>query len=115
MSVAYVIVTVVTIAVNLFAAIADFTGARFVRANSAELGLRRSWVFPLGLLKLAGAAGLSAGLLGIHALGVAAAIGLVLFFTGAVAIHVGKSVYHNIAYPGAYLALAGATLVLTLY
>ena len=115
MSTAYVIVAVVTIAVNLFAAIADFAGAEFVRANSAELGLPQSWVFPLGLLKLAGAAGLSAGLLGIEALGIAAAIGLVLFFTGAVAIHVGKRVYHNIAYPGAYLALAGATLVLTRY
>ncbi|CAM3989326.1 DoxX family protein [Kibdelosporangium persicum] len=115
MSVAYVIVTVVTIAVNLYAAVADFAGARFVLANSAELGLPRSWILPLGLLKLAGAAGLSAGLLGIHVLGVAAAIGLVLFFTGAVVVHVGKRVYHNIGYPGAYLALAGATLVLTPY
>lgn len=111
---AHVIVTVAAIVVNTFAATADFVRAKFVLANSAELGLPQSWVFPLGVLKLAGAAGLVAGLAGIEFLGIAAAAGLVLFFVGAVAIHVRTGVYHNIAYPGAYLALAGATLVLDL-
>ncbi|SMC89320.1 DoxX family protein [Kibdelosporangium aridum] len=114
MSTSYVIVAVATIAVNAFAAIADFARAKFVLANSAELGVPQSWVFPLGLLKLAGALGLAAGLAGFEFLGIAAAVGLVLFFIGAVGIHLKTRVYHNIVYPGACLALAGATLILAL-
>nr|WP_042198942.1 DoxX family protein [Kibdelosporangium sp. MJ126-NF4]CEL23634.1 integral membrane protein [Kibdelosporangium sp. MJ126-NF4]CTQ93171.1 integral membrane protein [Kibdelosporangium sp. MJ126-NF4] len=114
MSTAFVIVAAATIAVNILAALADFARAKFVLANSAELGLPPSWVLPLGVLKLAGAAGLVLGLLGVEFIGIAAAVGLVLFFVGAVGIHVWKGVYHNIVYPGACLVLAGATLVLSL-
>jgi DoxX-like family len=46
------------------------------------------------------------GLLGVRLLGVAAAIGLALFFTGAVATHVRARAFHNIAVPGIYLGLA---------
>ena len=52
------------------------------------------------------------GLLGLHALGVAAGIGLVLFFVGAVVVHVRTRVLYNIAFPGAFLLLAVASLVL---
>lgn len=114
MTVAYVVVAVMTIVVNAGAAIADFTRAKFVLANSGELGLPPRFVLPLGILKALGAAGLLLGLLGVQAVGTAAAIGLVLFFVGAVGIHVTKGVFHNIAVPGAYLALAVCTLVLDL-
>ncbi|MCE7005802.1 DoxX family protein [Kibdelosporangium philippinense] len=114
MSTAHVIVAVITIAMNTYAAIADFTRAKFVVANSTELGLPHSWVLPLGLLKLAGALGLVAGLARFESLGIAAAAGLVAFFVGAMAIHIKASVYHNIVYPGAYLASASATLVLAI-
>ncbi|ALG13817.1 DoxX family protein [Kibdelosporangium phytohabitans] len=113
MSTVYVIVAAITIAVNTAAALADFVRAEFVLANAAELDLPASWVLPLGLLKLAGAAGLVLGIAGIEFIGIAAAVGLVLFFAGAVGIHVWKKVYHNLGYPGACLVLAGATLVLT--
>ncbi|WP_323184914.1 DoxX family protein [Kitasatospora purpeofusca] len=43
----------------------------------------RSWWGPLALAKLAGAAGLLVGLV-VPALGVAAAVGLILYFLGAV-------------------------------
>jgi hypothetical protein len=114
MSSVYTIVAVVTIVVNAWAAIADFLKAGFVLANSARLGIPRSWLTLLGALKAAGAAGLLVGLLGAPFVGVAAAIGLILFFAGAVALHVWARVYFNILAPGAFLALAIATLVLDL-
>jgi len=54
------------------------------------------------------------GLLGVRPLGIAAAIGLVLFFTGALATHVRGRVFHNIAVPGAYFALAVAAAALAI-
>jgi hypothetical protein len=112
MSVVYVVVTVVTILVNVWAAVSDFAGAKFVLANSAELGISRSWLLPLGLLKVAGAVGLLGGLLGFRSIGIAAAIGLVLFFLGAVVLHVRARVFHNMVYPAGFLALAIASLAL---
>lgn len=112
LSTAYVLVTLATIAANAGIAVADFAKARFVLANSAEVGLRESWLPFLGALKAAGAAGLLLGLLGVPFVGIAAATGLVLFFVGAVAAHVRARVFHNFAFPGGYLALAVASLVL---
>ncbi|MGW0520445.1 DoxX family protein [Crossiella sp. NPDC003009] len=114
MFVAYLLVTLTTIALNTAAALADFTKAKFVLANSAELNLPASWVVPLGALKAAGAAGLLLGLLGYPAIGLAAALGLTLFFLCANAIHLRARVYHNIAAPLAFLALSAATLTLDL-
>ncbi|MCK2242968.1 MULTISPECIES: DoxX family protein [unclassified Crossiella] len=114
MSTAYLLLALATILVNTAAAIADFAGAKFVRANSSELNLPTSWILPLGLLKAAGAAGLVLGLLGFRPLGLAAAIGLTLFFLGASLVHLRARVFHNIAAPLAFLALAVATLVLDL-
>ncbi|MER5646047.1 DoxX family protein [Streptosporangium sp. NPDC002524] len=114
MFVAYVVVTLVTIAVNVWAAVADFSRAGFVLANSAELGISRSWLPPLATLKAAGAAGLLLGLLGVRFIGVAAAAGLALFFAGAVAAHVRARVFHNMAFPGGFLLLAVASLALAL-
>ncbi|MGC1215562.1 MAG: DoxX family protein [Micromonospora sp.] len=109
---AYVIITVVTIVANAWAAFADFARARFVLATMEEVGVPPSWLAPLGVFKGAGAAGLLLGLLGLRPLGIAAAIGLVLFFTGALATHVRARVFHNIAFPGAYFALAIASAAL---
>jgi hypothetical protein len=107
----YVVVTILTIAINVWAALADFTRARFVRANSAELGIAEKWVLPLGLLKAAGAAGLVLGLLGVPFIGIAAAVGLVSFFAGALFVHVRARVFHNIAAPGFFFVMAVASLV----
>jgi hypothetical protein len=108
----YLTITIITIMVNTWAAAADLGQARFVLATMAEVHVPRSWLRPLGLLKLAGAAGLVLGLLGVWPLGIAAAAGLVLFFTGALATHVRARVFHNIAFPGAFFALAAAATVL---
>ncbi|ORA16913.1 DoxX family protein [Mycobacterium arosiense] len=112
MNTALVTVTLTTAVITAAIAIADFIPARFVLVNSAQVGVPRSWLPALGALKLAGAVGIVIGLLGLRELGIAAAAGLVLFFLGAVATHLRAHVLYNIAFPGAYLCLTGASLVL---
>ncbi|MFE2755280.1 DoxX family protein [Actinosynnema sp. NPDC059335] len=112
MAAAHVVVTVLTILANAGIAVADLARARFVLANSAEVGVPASWVPALGALKGAGAVGLLLGLLGAPVIGRAAAVGLVLFFVGAVVAHLKARVLHNIAAPTAFLALAVASLAL---
>lgn len=112
MNIAYVVITMTTVVITAGIAVADLIPARFVLANSAEVGVPRSWLPALAALKLAGAAGLVLGLLGLRALGMAAALGLVLFFVGAVGTHLRARVVHNIAFPGAYLGMSVASLAL---
>ena len=112
MSAAYVIITVLTLVANACVAVADLARARFVLANMAEVGVPQSWLTPLGLLKGAGAAGLLLGLLGLRPLGIAAAVGLVLFFAGALAAHIRAHVYDNIVIPGGFFVLAVASAAL---
>lgn len=114
MFIAYVVVTVVTAAINAAIVVADLAKAEFVLANSAEVGVPRSSLPLLAALKGAGAAGLVLGLLGLDVIGIAAAAGLVAFFVVAVAAHIRARVFYNIAFPGAYLALALASLVLAM-
>ncbi|WP_028926072.1 DoxX family protein [Pseudonocardia acaciae] len=114
MGIAYVVVAGVTILANAGIAAADFARARFVLDNSAEVGVPVSWLPGLAVLKAAGAAGLLLGLLGVPVIGTAAAFGLVAFFVGAVIAHVRARVFYNIAFPGAFLALAAASLVLSI-
>lgn len=90
----------------------DLIPAQFVLANSARVGVPRSWLPTLAVLKLAGAGGLVVGLLGLRYLGVAAAVGLVLYFVGAVVVHIRARVFANIAFPGGYLLLCSLSLAL---
>lgn len=91
---------------NAAMAVADFAGARFVLANSAEVGVPPGSIPCLAALKLAGAAGIAAGFLLDPRLGLAASVGLVLFFVGAIVVHLRAGVLYNIAFPGGYLVLA---------
>lgn len=108
MSSVLIIATVACVVANAFIAVADYARAPFVLANSAEVRLPAAAVPYLATLKLAGAAGLLMGLLGVPRLGLAAGIGLTAFFIGAVLAHVRARVFHNIAFPGCYLLLAVA-------
>ncbi|MGP4018881.1 DoxX family protein [Saccharopolyspora sp. 5N708] len=114
MCIAYLAVTIVTIVANAAVVVADLARANFVLANLAELGLPRSWLPLLAVLKALGAAGLLLGLLGVRGIGAAAAIGLVAFFAGAVIAHLRARVFHNVVFPGGYLALAVTSLVLAI-
>jgi len=111
---AYLTIAVVTILANAWATAADLLPAGFVLRNMAEVGVPRSWLIPLGLLKGAGAAGLLVGLLAVRPLGIAAGIGLALFFAGALTAHARARVFHNIAVPGTYFALAVAATALAI-
>ncbi|HEY7047147.1 MAG TPA: DoxX family protein [Jatrophihabitantaceae bacterium] len=113
MFVAYLVVTLATVAANAGMAAADLARAKFVRANAAEVGVPESWVPGLAALKAAGAAGLLLGLAGVRPLGIAAAVGLVLFFAVALTFHVRARVFYNIAFPGAFWALAIGSLALS--
>ncbi|WP_435111114.1 DoxX family protein [Nocardiopsis synnemataformans] len=111
MNAVYVLVTVLAILANGGMAVADLLRARFVLANSAAVGVPESWLTALGLLKGAGALGLLLGLLGVPVVGAAAALGLTLFFVGAVVTHL-RARNYALAYPLVYLALALGSLVL---
>lgn len=109
---AYVVVTLLAIVATGSIAAADLARAEFVLTNSAAVGVPDSWLTTLGLLKAAGAAGLALGLAGVPLVGTAAALGLTLFFVGAIATHL-RAHNHELAFPGAYLALAVGSLVLS--
>ena len=64
MHTAYLLVTVATLAANAGMAVADFARAKFVLANSAEVGVPQSWVPWLATAKMAGALGLQ--ILGLY-------------------------------------------------
>ncbi len=70
----------------------------------------QSWLVSLGALKGAGALGLMVGIV-VPLLGVAASVGLVLFFVGAIITHF-RARYWNIVPPVAFLLLAVGSLVL---
>lgn len=108
---AYVAVAILTAAANGTAATLDFLRSEFVIENMTRVGLEPWTLYPLGALKAAGALGLLIGI-GVAPLGVAAAIGLILFFIGAITAHIRAHDYSSIPYPGMFLLLAIASLVL---
>jgi len=114
MHIATSIVLVVTAVASIGIAAADFARAKFVLANSAEVHVPASWLPALAVLKGAGGIGILLWFANVPVLPVAAAIGLVCFFTGALGAHIRARVFYNIAFPGAYLALAAASLALLL-
>ena len=79
MSTAYIAVTSVAIAANGFSGVAALVHFKPILPGMTKAGVPVSWLtFPIGTLKTTGAVGLIAGL-AFRPLGVAAAIGLVLF------------------------------------
>jgi DoxX-like family len=110
---AYVVVTVLAAGANIYAATNDFTRAEWALGNMTRLGVPHSWMFSLGALKAAGALGLLVGI-GIPAIGVAAAVGLVLFFVGAIVTAIRAHWYSHLPYPATWLLMAVGTLVLRL-
>ncbi|MFD6248351.1 DoxX family protein [Streptomyces roseolus] len=82
----YVAVTVLASVVNGSAALANLIGHDYPKSQADKLGVPRSWTRPLGTLLALGAAGLVAGF-AVPLLGRAAAVGLVLYFLGALWAH----------------------------
>ena len=109
----YAIITIVAIAANAGIAAATFAHAKFVDANFGEINVSASWIPAFATLQAAGAIGLLLGLVGIPIIGLAAAIGLVLFFLVAVVTHLRSGAYRSLPSPLFFLALAVATLAVT--
>ncbi|MEU9482072.1 DoxX family protein [Streptomyces decoyicus] len=82
----YLVVTLLTSAINGLAAVANFIGHEYPKSQADKLRVPRSWMRPLGALLAAGALGLLAGF-AVPVLGTLAAAGLVLYFLGALCAH----------------------------
>lgn len=108
---AYVAVTVLAAAANAYSAYADFRPPDWMFANMNRLRVPRSWLPVLGVLKAAGAVGLLVGL-AFPAIGVAAALGLVIYFAGAIVFTLRARWYPHIPFPAVWLLLAAAALAL---
>ena len=116
MDTAYLVVTLLAIAANAFSGVAALVHFRPIIPGMARAGVPESWLtFPIGTLKTAGAAGLLLGLAGVPLIGTAAAAGLVLFFVGAVSIHLRAGDYSpQLGLAIGFLLLAVASLALGL-
>ncbi|RKN37005.1 DoxX family protein [Streptomyces hoynatensis] len=113
MSTAYVVVTLLGAAMAGFSAVSVFLGAAWVVGALEEYRVPRSWCPWLGTAKAAGAVGLLAGLV-VPVVGLLAAIGLILYFIGAVLTVLRARRYAHVPYPLVYLAPAAASLALAL-
>jgi len=110
---AYVVVTLMAVAASTFVAVANFMRLEFVLTTADKVSVPRSWMTVLGSLNAAAALGLVVGLVGVPPIGTAAAIGLVLYFVGAIVTHLRARDY-SIGPAAAFLLLAVAALVLGL-
>ena len=86
MHIIYIVTTCVAAFVNGYAAFLDFSGAESVKVVADRVRVPRGWMVPLGTLLACGAVGLLTGF-AVPVLGLAAAIGLVLYFICAVIAH----------------------------
>jgi DoxX-like protein len=109
---AYLIVTVLAAAANIFSATCDFVRYEKVSIAMAKGGVPESWMTTLGILKATGAIGLLAGIR-VPLVGTAAAVGLLLFFVGAIITHLRGRDY-SLGPAIFFLLLAVAALALRL-
>jgi hypothetical protein len=113
MSAALVTLTVLTAAWVGFSAFSLLRRAAFVVDPLVRYGVPESWWTPLGLAKAAGALGLLTGL-AVPLIGRLAAIGLVLYFLGAIVTVLRARSYRTVVYPLLYLVPVVATLAVGL-
>ncbi|MEU7294006.1 DoxX family protein [Streptomyces exfoliatus] len=111
MSTTAVVVTAVAAFMAGFSAAAIFFKAAFVVEPLAAYGVPRSWWNWLGAAKAAGAVGLLVGFF-VPLIGTLAAVGLVLYFAGAVITILRARSYGHVPFPLVYMAPAVAALVL---
>ncbi|MFD5148645.1 DoxX family protein [Streptomyces sp. NPDC058401] len=111
MSTTAVVVTVLTALWVGFSGVSLLRRAAFVIDPLVAYGVPRSWWTALAVLKLLGAMGLLVGL-GVPVLGGAAAVGLILYFLGAIVTVLRARSYKTVAFPVLYLAPVVATATL---
>jgi hypothetical protein len=112
---AYIVVTVLAAAANIYAAMNDFRRPAWLLSTMNNLGVQESSLPILGILKAAGAVGLLIGI-GMPRIGIAAAAGLVLFFVGAIIAHLRARDYSlGRGMPVMFLLIAVAALMFGVY
>lgn len=110
MFVATVVVSVLLALAALGSGMGKLTKQPKIVESLTGLGVPSSWFPFLALAEIAGAVGLLVGL-GVAPLGIAAAIGLIAYFVGAVLTHI-KAKDKNFAPPAVLALIAVAALVL---
>jgi hypothetical protein len=105
----YLVTTSLAALANGYAACLNFAGAESVKVVADRVQVSRAWMLPLGTVLACGAAGLLVGL-AVPALGIAAAIGLVVYFLCAVTAHL-RVRDRQIGGAVGFLALAAAALI----
>lgn len=113
MNIAYYIVGAVAALWVGFSGYALFTKQQFVVEPLEQYGVPRSCWNPLAAAKSAGALGLIAGF-AVPMIGIAAAIGLIVYFLGATATALRARSYGTAVFPLLYLVPVVATLALQL-
>ncbi|WP_151774770.1 DoxX family protein [Streptomyces abyssomicinicus] len=113
MFIAYVVLAVLLSLVLFVSARGDITRDPKVTEQLKAVGVPDGWFVPLGLVKIAGALGLLVGI-AYRPLGVAAAIGLVLYFVGAVITHLRAGDKKGVGAPAVITLVSAVPLVLGL-
>ncbi|WP_194818597.1 DoxX family protein [Nocardia sp. XZ_19_385] len=111
MHTAYLIFTVLAALSAAVAALIDVFRAQWVRENMKQYGVPEWTLYPLAVIKAAGAIGLLVGL-AVPPLALAAALGLTLYFLLAVATILRARFYSHLGYPMPYLLTAAASAAL---
>jgi hypothetical protein len=108
----YVAVTILAAVANAFSAGMDLVRHPRVAVVMERGRVPQSWMIPLGALKAAGVFGLLVGF-AVPLIGTAAAVGLVLFFLGALVVHL-RAHYYEFGTLAIFLSLAVAALAVGL-
>ncbi|MGW1767039.1 DoxX family protein [Streptomyces sp. NPDC002073] len=111
MSTTATVVTVIAAAMAGFSAYAALSRAQWVIDSFIAYRVPQAWWMPLGLAKAAGAVGLLVGLF-VPVIGILAAIGLILYFAGAVITVIRARSYGHIPFPLVYMAPVVGALAL---
>ncbi|MFI5759621.1 DoxX family protein [Streptomyces sp. NPDC051563] len=111
MQIAATVVTVLAAAMSGFSGYSLLRRAPWVVEAMEQYEVPRAWWNPLGAAKSAGALGLLAGFF-VPALGIAAGIGLVLYYTGAVITVLRARAYAHVPFPVIYMAPVVAAFAL---
>jgi DoxX-like family len=109
MYIIYVLITVLAALLYGYAACLNFVGAESVKVVADRVQVSQKWMIPFGVLLASGAVGLAIGLV-VPAIGIAAAIGLVLYFICALSAHIRV---HDRGIGGAVTFLVLTLVVLT--
>ncbi|MFD3515315.1 DoxX family protein [Streptomyces sp. NPDC058657] len=110
MFIAYVVLAVLLSILLVFSARSMLVKDKDIMETLDRLGVPKGWIPALALLKFAGAVGLLIGIF-YRPLGIAAAIGVVLFFVGAVISHLRVKDVKGSPVPVVLALLAAAPVV----